>query len=122
VRVYASVYAGRLTAGLGGRLAPSLAAVAHRSIGAALTLAGRLEASRRPELAGAVHGAATGAFIRGLSAGCLVAGGVAAVGALAAAILLPAQPGGHQPVLAQISEDWPDSIASSVRLRSSPPV
>ena len=39
-----------------------------------------------------VHHAASGAFIHGLSAGCLVAGGVALAGAVMAAILLPAQP------------------------------
>ena len=40
----------------------------------------------------AVHDAATNAFLHGLSVGCLVAGGVAAAGALLAVIFLPAQP------------------------------
>ncbi len=68
-----------------------------------------------------MHRAATGAFIRGLSAGCLVAGGVAAAGAVMAAALLPAQPGApaSEP---HINGDCPRSIASSARLRSSPPV
>ena len=40
----------------------------------------------------AVHDAATNAFIHGLSVGALVAGGVAAAGAVLAAVFLPAQP------------------------------
>ncbi|MFI5037266.1 MAG: MFS transporter, partial [Solirubrobacterales bacterium] len=52
-----------------------------------------------------VHQAASGAFIHGLSAGCLVAGGVAIAGAIMAAALLPAQPeswsAGHPPAQAQ---------------------
>ena len=65
-------------------------------------------------LADDVHEAASGAFIHGLSAGCLVAGGVALAGAIMAAILLPAQPSpspapapaspGHQPAQAQPAE------------------
>jgi hypothetical protein len=39
-----------------------------------------------------VHDAATNAFLHGLSVGCLVAGGVAAVGAILAVLFLPAQP------------------------------
>ena len=40
----------------------------------------------------AVHDAATNAFIHGLSVAALVAGGVAAVGAILAVVFLPAQP------------------------------
>jgi hypothetical protein len=40
----------------------------------------------------AIHTAATNAFLHGLSIGCLVAGGVAAAGALLAVLFLPAQP------------------------------
>ena len=39
-----------------------------------------------------MHDAATNAFLHGLSVGCLVAGGVAAVGAILAVLFLPAQP------------------------------
>ena len=40
----------------------------------------------------AIHTAATNAFLHGLSIGCLVAGGVAAAGAVLAVLFLPAQP------------------------------
>jgi hypothetical protein len=39
-----------------------------------------------------VHNAAANAFIHGLSVSCLVAGAIAAAGAVMAAALLPAQP------------------------------
>jgi EmrB/QacA subfamily drug resistance transporter len=90
--VYASLFASRLTASLPAQLPGSLAGVAHRSVGAALQVAQNLGHAGHTRLAGAVHDAASGAFIHGLSAGCLVAGGVAAAGALAAALLLPSQP------------------------------
>jgi EmrB/QacA subfamily drug resistance transporter len=90
--VYASLFASRLTARLPARLPGPLAHAAHRSVGAALEVAGGLRHAGHTALARVLHDAASGAFIHGLSAGCLVAGGVAAVGALAAAVLLPAQP------------------------------
>ena len=90
--VYASVYASRLTSALPARLPASVTSAAHESVGAALELAGRLGAGGHTQLAGALHSAASGAFIDGLSAGCLVAAGVALAGAIMAALLLPAQP------------------------------
>jgi EmrB/QacA subfamily drug resistance transporter len=90
--VYASLYASRLTSSLPARLPRALTHAAHESVGAALEIAGRLGQAGQAGLAGEVHLAATGAFIRGLSAGCLVAGGVAVGGAIMAALLLPAQP------------------------------
>ncbi len=90
--VYASIYDSRLAAGLPARLPVALAHAAHQSVGAALTVAGRLGAAGQPLLAGAVRHASSHAFIQGLSIGCLVAGGVAVAGAVAAAALLPAQP------------------------------
>jgi EmrB/QacA subfamily drug resistance transporter len=90
--VYASIYASRLTATLPARLPAGLAHVAHQSVGAALTVASRFVAGGEGALGGAVHDAASRAFIHGLSVGCLVAGGVAAAGAIIAAVLLPAQP------------------------------
>jgi EmrB/QacA subfamily drug resistance transporter len=90
--VYASIYASRLTATLPARLPATVAHVAHQSVGAALTVAGRFAAAGQGALGGAVHDAASRAFVHGLSVGCLVAGGVAAVGTVIAAALLPAQP------------------------------
>jgi EmrB/QacA subfamily drug resistance transporter len=90
--VYASIYASHLTSSLPQTLPRGAAALAHSSVGAALGVAEQLTGAGHAALGGAVEHAASGAFIRGLSAGCLVAGAVAAVGAIAAAVLLPAQP------------------------------
>jgi EmrB/QacA subfamily drug resistance transporter len=90
--VFASLYASRLTSALPSALPKTLARVAHESVGAALEVSARLGHSARAGLAGELHQAASGAFIHGLSAGCLVAGGVAVAGAIMAALLLPAQP------------------------------
>jgi EmrB/QacA subfamily drug resistance transporter len=90
--VYASLYGGRLSALLPAHTPERLADAAHSSVGAAFTVAERANAAGGHALGVAIHGAATSAFIRGLSAGCLVAGGVSAVGAVAAALFLPAQP------------------------------
>ena len=89
--VYASLYGNRLTATLP-HLPYAAAAAAHQSVGGALAVAGRIAASGQAGLAGAVQHAATNAFIHGISIGCLVAGGVAAAGAVMAGALLPAQP------------------------------
>jgi hypothetical protein len=94
--VYASVYGSRLTATLSAArlhaaIPARIAATAHQSIGAAYTAAGAV-AHGSPALGQALHLAATNAFLRGLTIGALVAGGVAAAGALLAAIFLPAQP------------------------------
>ena len=90
--VYASLYAGRMTAALPAQMPAALARAAHQSVGAALTIAARLGHTGQSVLADRVHQVASGAFIHGLSAGCLVAGGGALAGAIMAAILLPAQP------------------------------
>ena len=108
--VFASLYASRLTASLPAQLPRALAHAAHASVGAAFAVAHTLSASGRTVVGGGVHHAASDAFIHGLSAGCLVAGGVALAGAIMAAILLPAQPlaapagppaGAEEPVIAQ---------------------
>src|ERR1700733_12921025 len=90
--VYASLYASRLADTLPRTVPKTLSRVAHESVGAALEVSARLGHSARAGLAGELHKAASGAFIHGLSAGCLVAGGVAVAGAIMAALLLPAQP------------------------------
>ena len=97
--VYVSLYGSRLTAGLPTGLPHAVTAIAHQSLGAAYAVAGRV-----PGAAGqAVHDAATNAFLHGLSVGCLVAGGVAAAGAVLAVLFLPAQPASP-----------PETVASSV--------
>ena len=90
--VYASVYSSRLTSALPSGLTHGVATLAHSSAGAALTAAGRLAKGGEATLAAGVHDAGAKALVSGLSAGCLVAAGVAFAGAIAAALLLPAQP------------------------------
>jgi EmrB/QacA subfamily drug resistance transporter len=86
--IYASVYGSRLTATLPTGLPGGMSAIAHQSVGAAYAVSARV-----PGPVGvAVHSAATNAFLHGLSIGCLVAGGVAAAGAVLAVVFLPAQP------------------------------
>ena len=93
--VYASLYSARLSAQLPAALPGRLTAVAHQSVGAALSVAGRLGAAGQRAAGGLVRDAATNAFLHGLTIGCLVAGGVAAGGAILAAVFLPAQPAGR---------------------------
>jgi predicted MFS family arabinose efflux permease len=90
--VYASVYASRLTATLPASVPGPVAAIAHQSVGAAYAAAGKIAALGHPVLGQALQHASASAFLRGLTAGALVAGAVAAVGALLAVLFLPAQP------------------------------
>ncbi len=90
--VYASVYGSRLTASLPASVPARAAAIAHQSVGAAYAASGRIAALGHPALGHVLEQASTGAFLRGLTVGSLVAGGVAAVGAILAALFLPAQP------------------------------
>ncbi len=90
--VYASLYASRLTSRLPAALPHGLAAIAHRSVGAALGDGSSLAARGHELLATGVSGAASSSFIDGLGLGCLVAGGVALAGAAMAAWLLPSFP------------------------------
>ena len=90
--VYASLYASRLTGTLPGGLSAAVVRTAHASIGAAFTVAEQLTRAGHAPLAAAVHHAANSAFFDGFHTADYVAAGVAAVGALMALALLPAQP------------------------------
>jgi hypothetical protein len=90
--VYASLYGSRLTASLPAGLPHGVSAIAHQSLGAAYTAAGQVSTAGHGALGQAIHTAASNAFLHGLSIGCLVAGGVAAAGAILAVWFLPAQP------------------------------
>lgn len=90
--VYASIYGSRLTAAMPAAVPGPIATVARQSIGAAYAAAGKIAASGHPGLGQALQHASTDAFLRGLTIGSLVAGGVAAAGALLAVLFLPAQP------------------------------
>jgi EmrB/QacA subfamily drug resistance transporter len=90
--VYASVYGSRLDSALSGQLSPTSLAVVHKSVGAAFQTAAQLDARHQTALARTLHDAASNAFFDGFSVACLVASGVALVGAVMAAALIPAQP------------------------------
>jgi EmrB/QacA subfamily drug resistance transporter len=90
--VYASVYESRLTATMPAHIPGPIASLAHQSVGAAYAAAGKIAALGHPALGQALQHASTNAFLRGLTVGSLVAGGVAAAGALLAVVFLPAQP------------------------------
>jgi EmrB/QacA subfamily drug resistance transporter len=90
--VYASIYASHLTATMPAGVPGRVAAIAHESVGAAYLAAGKIAALGHPALGLALQHAAANAFLRGLTIGALVAGAVAAAGALLAVLFLPAQP------------------------------
>jgi hypothetical protein len=90
--VYASVYGSRLTATMPVHVPASIESIAHQSVGAAYGAAGKIAALGHPVLGQALLHASTNAFLRGLTVASLVAGGVAAAGALLAVVFLPAQP------------------------------
>ena len=90
--VYASLYASRLSASLPAGLPAAASRIAHGSVGAALTVAGRLAHAGHPAAAAAIHTAAGTAFFHGFHAANYVAAGVAAAGAVMALALLPAHP------------------------------
>ena len=90
--VYASVYASGLTATMPAHVPGSIVSIAHQSVGAAYAAAGQIAALGHPALGQALQHAAANAFLRGLTVSCLVAGAVAAAGAILAVLFLPAQP------------------------------
>jgi len=106
--VFASLYtAAFTTAATRGVPAPAVDA-GRESIGAALVAADRLSQGGAAGAGGALERAAAGGFFDGLQAGCLVAAGVCAAGALFAAVALPAQPpaqaaGAREPVPAGVA-------------------
>jgi predicted MFS family arabinose efflux permease len=90
--VYASLYGSKLTAGLPTHFPSGLSAIAHQSVGAAIAVSNRLSALGLNHVGAALHQAAFTAFLHGISVGCLVACGVAVLGAFVAVAFLPAQP------------------------------
>jgi hypothetical protein len=108
--VYASLYGSRLTGTLPAALPGRLSVLAHQSVGGAFAVSRQASAAGHPATGQAIRLAATHAFLHGLSIGCVVAGGVAAAGAVAAVAFLPAQPparaaapAGEQPRAAELA-------------------
>jgi EmrB/QacA subfamily drug resistance transporter len=90
--VYASLYASRLQTALTVQLPDAVASATHRSVGGAFGAAAQLDATGHTGIARTLREAASTAFFDGFAAACLVAAGVAAVGAILAAALIPAHP------------------------------
>jgi hypothetical protein len=90
--IYASLYTSRLGTALTAQLPDAAASAADRSVGGAFGAAAQLDAAGQTGLAGALRDAASTAFFDGFAVACLVAAGVAALGAILAAALIPAQP------------------------------
>ena len=91
--VYASVYGSRLSATMPAAVPGPVATIAHQSVGAAYAAAGNIAALGHPALGLALHHASTNAFLRGMTIAVLVAGGVAAAGAILAVLFLPCPAG-----------------------------
>jgi hypothetical protein len=90
--IYASIYANNVGSALVAGFPDTVAEDARSSVGGAFEAAANLAAGGHAPLARALHDAASSAFFDGFEMACLVAAGVAAVGALLAAALIPAQP------------------------------
>jgi DHA2 family multidrug resistance protein-like MFS transporter len=88
--VFASLYTSRLHLPAG--LPVQAVQAARESVGGAFIAAQRIADAGLGPAAIQVKAAASGAFFDGFAVGCLVAAAVAALGAIAAAVLLPAQP------------------------------
>jgi EmrB/QacA subfamily drug resistance transporter len=90
--VFTSIYVHTIaTSQAAATIAPDVITRAKESVGGALIAASALETSD-PVGAGALARAADQAFFDGFTVGCLVAAAVALVGAVFAALLLPARP------------------------------
>jgi hypothetical protein len=88
--VFASLYNARLALPAG--LPTQAMQAARESVGGAYIAAQRVADAGLGPAAAQLRNAASDAFFSGFAIGCLVAAGVAILGAIAAAILLPAQP------------------------------
>ena len=90
--VAASLYASRLSATLPAGLPAQAVTAARGSVGGAVIAAQQVSQTGLAHLGSRLNDAAILAFLHSLAGGCLVAGSVAAAGALVAIFLLPARP------------------------------
>ncbi len=112
--VFASIYIHAIVTSRAAAVIPrSLLAQSKESVGAALIGAQRL-AQSNPRASHLLVSAAHTAFFDGFRVGCLVAAGVAAVGALFVVVTLPARP------TPSVDADWPtSSVPIGLALRES---
>jgi predicted MFS family arabinose efflux permease len=118
--VYASVYASRLAATMPAAVPAPAAAIAHQSVGAAYVVADKIAALGHPALGLALHHASTNAFLRGLTISALVAGSIAALGAVLAVLFLPAQPASLTAYQAEPTQTDPHTPDRATPPRQSP--
>jgi hypothetical protein len=90
--VAASLYSGRLAATLPSGLPARAISAARGSVGGAVIAAQQASHAGSVQLGSRLKDAAILAFLHSFAGGCLVAGAVAAAGALVAIFLLPGQP------------------------------
>jgi predicted MFS family arabinose efflux permease len=95
--VAASLYASRLASTLPAGLPERAITAARGSVGGAVIAADQTSHAGLAHLGSRLEDAAILAFLHSLAGGCLVAGGVAAAGALVAIFLLPARPSSPTP-------------------------
>jgi EmrB/QacA subfamily drug resistance transporter len=110
--VFASLYAARLALPRG--LPPQAAAAARESVGGAFIAAQRIAAAGLGPAATQLRDVASRAFFDGFAVGCLVAAGIALLGSLIAAVLLPAHPldaDATKPVEPDAESDEPTLVA-----------
>jgi hypothetical protein len=104
--VFASLYTARLALPAG--LPTEAADAAHDSVGGAFIAAQRVADAGLGPMADQLHDAAASAFFAGFAIGCLVAATVALIGAVVAAVFLPAQPIEDADDDTEVSEITPD--------------
>jgi hypothetical protein len=90
--VYASLYADVFTRAATQAIPGEAVEAARESVGAAFIATDRLTGAGATEAGGALFGLASQGFFDGMQAGCLVAAGVCAAGAVLCLLTLPAQP------------------------------
>jgi EmrB/QacA subfamily drug resistance transporter len=107
--VFASLYASRLS--LPDGLPAEAALASQESVGGAFIAAQRIAEAGLAPMAEQLRATASASFFDGFAIGCLVAAGVAALGAIAAAILLPAQPLAADDEPSPVADDEPSLVA-----------
>lgn len=90
--VYASLYTDAFTSAASRAVPAEALGAAQESIGAAVIAGDRLTQAGAGSAADTLLGLASTGFFDGMAAGCLVAAGVCAAGAVMALLVLPAQP------------------------------
>ena len=110
--VFASIYTARLALPQG--LPSEAAHAARESVGGAFIAAQRVADAGLGSAAAQLKDAASHAFFDGFAIGCLVAAGVALVGAVIAAVLLPAYP------VLDVTDEATDTLESDPDLKLAP--